>query len=100
MVKSVTITGMKTARNQGFTNVVQSSRMTSGLPIVLRGYDTTEVDTLLRQVDDALSSGRETLLAEARLALRSVQFSLRTRGYARRRVNQLVQQRLVALRAA
>lgn len=71
--------------------------MGAQLPVVLRGYDTTEVDELLRLADAALASGRETDRAVARQALRSVEFRRRPRGYAKRQVRRVVKQRLQLL---
>ncbi|MGC9669359.1 hypothetical protein ACNTMW_22735 [Planosporangium sp. 12N6] len=66
----------------------------SDFMIALRGYDMAQVDQLLSQADDALSSGSETLRASAREALRSTRFRQRLRGYARHQVERAVEQRL------
>jgi DivIVA domain-containing protein len=68
--------------------------MRARLSTAFRGYDTAEVDALIRQTDLALASDRETVRASARQALRSATFHRRLRGYARRQVRRLVQQRL------
>jgi DivIVA domain-containing protein len=65
-----------------------------------RGYDIAEVDALIRQTDLALASGRETVRASARQALRSATFHRRLRGYGRRQVKRFVEQRLQALSEA
>ena len=58
--------------------------------IALRGYDITEVDTLVQQAYEALASGSETTRAAARQALRAASFRQRIRGYARTEVDRAV----------
>jgi DivIVA domain-containing protein len=66
----------------------------SSFMVALRGYDMAQVDQLLAQADEALSSGSETLRASARDALRNTRFRERLRGYARHEVEHAVEQRL------
>jgi DivIVA domain-containing protein len=62
--------------------------------IALRGYDMAQVDQLIAQADDAVSSGSETVRAAAREALRNASFKQRLRGYSRSEVERAVEQRL------
>jgi hypothetical protein len=71
--------------------------MASPFTITLRGYDVRQVDALLAQADEALTSGSETLRTSARNVLRTTTFNLRLRGYAPREVDDAVAQRLRAL---
>ena len=73
--------------------------MTAPLPVGFRGYDTAQVDELLQLANRALASGRETMRASARQALRTAELQPRLRGYGRRQVKRVVEQRLQALSA-
>lgn len=57
---------------------------------VVGGYDTIQVDQLLHQAEQALTTGGELDRARARQALRSIDLSRRTRGYARGPVHALI----------
>ncbi|MCO8277646.1 DivIVA domain-containing protein [Actinoplanes sp. TRM 88003] len=63
----------------------------------LRGYDMNQVDAALRQADEALASGSETLRVAAQKMLENVAFRQRLRGYARDQVDRAVRERLSQL---
>ena len=67
--------------------------MTSPFTVVLRGYDRSEVDRLLGQVDAALASSDEALQASARELLRNPDLTVVLRGYARDEVENAVRDR-------
>ncbi|AGL14705.1 hypothetical protein L083_1195 [Actinoplanes sp. N902-109] len=72
-------------------------RMAGPFMIVMRGYDIAHVDAVLKQADDALASGSDTLRASARAMIQDVQFRWRFRGYARYEVDRAVSERLQQL---
>jgi DivIVA domain-containing protein len=71
--------------------------MGSPFAIVLRGYDTAEVDRVLDDADRAAASGSATARAAARGALERVAFRQRLRGYDRGEVDRAVRERLARL---
>jgi DivIVA domain-containing protein len=74
--------------------------VTRTFSVVFGGYDTTQVDELLERVDHALISGSELERARARQVLRSVTLSRRLRGYPKRQVLRLLDQRARVLSSA
>jgi hypothetical protein len=74
--------------------------MTGTFTIVLRGYDRSEVEKVLQEVDEALASGSEATQASALATLRTTQFSPALRGYAIDEVDRAVRQRLGRLGGA
>jgi hypothetical protein len=56
-----------------------------------------QVDRLLQQADDAITTGSEALRASAREALQNARFKQRIRGYARDQVERAVHERLERL---
>nr|MDT0663515.1 DivIVA domain-containing protein [Micromonospora sp. DSM 115978] len=61
--------------------------------IVLRGYDIAEVDRVLTQADEAVSSGSDSLRSAAREVLRDTNFRMRLRGYDRSQVDEAIRDR-------
>jgi hypothetical protein len=70
------------------------SPMTETFTVVLRGYDRSEVDQMLADVDEALTTGSEIARAGALETLRKTRFSRVLRGYAVEEVDGAVQDRL------
>lgn len=66
-------------------------------PVVLRGYDTTQVDELFARVDAALAQGDAAARSAAKQELGSTVFTYATRGYPPTDVAMAVDQRLTAL---
>jgi DivIVA domain-containing protein len=58
-----------------------------GFTVVLRGYDTAEVDAMLRRVQQALASPDPATRASVRSALNEPAFRIRLRGYDRNEVD-------------
>ena len=54
-----------------------------GFTVVLRGYDTAEVDAMLKRVKKALASADPAVRASARTELDRTLFQIRLRGYDR-----------------
>jgi DivIVA domain-containing protein len=54
-----------------------------GFTVVLRGYDTGEVDAMLKQVQKALASADPASRASVRTQLDHPEFHIRLRGYDR-----------------
>jgi DivIVA domain-containing protein len=59
-----------------------------GFAVVLRGYDMSEVDELLRRVQTALSSTDQALRASLRHELHHPALPVRLRGYHRLEVDE------------
>ena len=68
-------------------------------PVVLRGYDTDQVDDLFARVDEALASGDPAAKAALRDEVGSTVFVIQLRGYPPTDVAMAVDQRLSALSA-
>jgi len=81
----------------GFLLALIVSAMTSAFTVVLRGYDREQVDRLLARADAALASGDEALRASTRELLRSPDLKVVLRGYARKDVDNAVEDRLSRL---
>ena len=58
-----------------------------GFTVVLRGYDTDEVNTMLSRVQQALASADPALRASVRTELNQPTFRIRLRGYDRAQVD-------------
>ena len=58
-----------------------------GFTVVLRGYDTGEVDAMLKRVQDALASADPALRASMSRELDHFEFHVRLRGYDRGEVD-------------
>jgi len=58
-----------------------------GFAVVLRGYDTAEVDAMLKRVRTALASADPALRTAVRAELNDPGFPVRLRGYARNEVD-------------
>ena len=58
-----------------------------GFTVVLRGYDTVEVDAMLRRLRPALASHDPVLRASVRAELNQPPFPIRLRGYDRNEVH-------------
>jgi DivIVA domain-containing protein len=54
-----------------------------GFTVVLRGYDTVEVDSMLERLRKALASADPTVRASVRTELNHHAFRVRLRGYDR-----------------
>jgi DivIVA domain-containing protein len=54
-----------------------------GFTVVLRGYDTAQVDAMLRRIQQALASTDRAMRASVRTELNHPAFRIRLRGYAR-----------------
>jgi DivIVA domain-containing protein len=54
-----------------------------GFTVVLRGYDTGEVDAMLNRIQEALASADPAVRASVRTALDHPVFRVRLRGYNR-----------------
>lgn len=65
-------------------------------PVVLRGYDRTQVDALMRRVDTALKSDEPGLTADE---VRGIRFTVVMRGYDQRAVDNALYEAMRALRA-
>jgi DivIVA domain-containing protein len=65
--------------------------------VVLRGYDTAEVDVLVQRVEQALVSSDPQLRAAAQDELRGATFRVRLRGYDRAQVDQYLVRAVDAL---
>ncbi|MEU5989676.1 DivIVA domain-containing protein [Spirillospora sp. NPDC047418] len=65
------------------------------LPVVLRGYDRTQVDTLLRRVSQALDGGPPISAEE----VRGTRFDVVLRGYDSRSVDELLRECIRELQA-
>ncbi len=59
-----------------------------GFTVVLRGYDTGEVDAMLRRIQKALASTDPTIRASVRAQLDHPAFQVRLRGYDRIEVDE------------
>jgi DivIVA domain-containing protein len=58
-----------------------------GFSVVLRGYDTGEVDAMLKRVKEAMASADQATRAAARTELDHREFHVRMRGYDRTEVD-------------
>jgi DivIVA domain-containing protein len=58
--------------------------------VVLRGYDRTQVDTLLQRAGEAVRSTDPALRASVAAQLREPKLSVVLRGYERREVNSVL----------
>jgi DivIVA domain-containing protein len=67
------------------------------LPVALRGYDRTQVDTLLERITATLRYGRWGLTADD---VRRTKFDIVLRGYDQRAVDDLLQEAIRELQAA
>jgi DivIVA domain-containing protein len=63
-----------------------------GFTVVLRGYDTGEVDAMLKRVKDALASPDPAARASVRAELDHFVFHVRLRGYDRMEVDKYLRQ--------
>lgn len=65
--------------------------------VVLRGYDTAEVDVLVHRVEQALVSNDPQVRAAAQNELRGATFRVRLHGYDRAQVDQYLRLAVDAL---
>ncbi|MEU8340213.1 DivIVA domain-containing protein [Actinomadura meyerae] len=70
-------------------------RTSARLPVVLRGYDRHQVDTLLRRIGEALNGGPPISVDE----VREVRFDVVLRGYDNRSVDELLRECIRELQA-
>lgn len=68
-------------------------RTTRMFSMAFGGYDRSQVEDLFLRADRALRSGSEVQLARARQELRSPNLSRRLRGYRRRAVKRMLEER-------
>jgi DivIVA domain-containing protein len=61
-----------------------------GFTVVLRGYDSAEVDAMLDRIRTALASADPAMRASVRTELNDPAFSVRLRGYDRHQVDDYV----------
>ncbi|MCD5315576.1 hypothetical protein [Kineosporia babensis] len=66
-------------------------------PVVLRGYDTDQIDELFTRIDEVLANGDADARAAVREELKSTVFTFAARGYPPTDVAMAVDQRLSAL---
>ncbi len=66
-------------------------------PVVLRGYDTDQIDELFTRVDEVLASGDADARAAMYEELKTTVFTIGLRGYPPTDVAMAVEQRLSAL---
>ncbi|GLY14572.1 hypothetical protein LWF15_06450 [Kineosporia rhizophila] len=66
-------------------------------PVVLRGYDTSQIDELFARVDEVLANGDADARAAIRQELSTTVFTIALRGYPPTDVAMAVEQRLSAL---
>lgn len=65
---------------RGHTGVMGDHK---GFAVVLRGYDTAEVDAMLKRIKTALASADPAVRASVRTELDHPAFRIRVRGYDR-----------------
>ena len=61
-------------------------------PVMMRGYDRSEVDQLLARAEQAAASSDASVRAAACNDLRTARFQGRLRGYSRTQVNEKIEQ--------
>ncbi|MBT0770612.1 hypothetical protein KIH74_16840 [Kineosporia sp. J2-2] len=66
-------------------------------PVVMRGFDKTQVEEVFARADNAIADGDATRRAAAREELGSTVFQIGARGYSPTDVAMAVEQRLAAL---
>lgn len=59
-----------------------------GFTVVLRGYDTGEVEAILKRIQNALASADPAMRASVRMELDHPTFHIRLRGYDRIEVDE------------
>ncbi|MFI5491636.1 hypothetical protein [Actinoplanes sp. NPDC051859] len=71
--------------------------MTASFSLCLRGYDKSQVESVLQLADEALASDDAARRTAMREMLQNVRFEIVLRGYYREEVDQAVQDRLQRL---